>query len=124
MYNFLGKDMKKYLFLIFCIAFFGCAEPNIFDTDASLYQTETEYVFKKDTRILTVYNTLVQSGFSFGEYDVKGQYGDDSFTKMIIKKEKHHWYVMKIKKRINLKLNLKLNEFKSFKCMKQMNYEK
>lgn len=81
--------MKKYLFLIFCIAFFGCAEPNIFDTDASLYQTETEFVFKKDTRILTVYNTLVQSGFSFGEYDVKGQYGDDSFTKMIIKKENY-----------------------------------
>lgn len=81
--------MKKYLFLIFCIAFFGCAEPNIFDTDASLYQTETEYVFKKDTRILTVYNTLVQSGFSFGEYDVIGQYGDESFTKLIIKKENY-----------------------------------
>ena len=45
--------------------------------------------FKKDTRILTVYNTLVQSGFSFGEYDVKGQYGDESFTKMIIKKENY-----------------------------------
>ena len=36
-----------------------------------------------------MYNTLVQSGFSFGEYDVQGQYGDESFTKLIIKKENY-----------------------------------
>ncbi len=77
--------MKKYLFLIFCVVFFGCAEPNIFDTDASLYETDTEYIFNKDTKILTVYNTLVQNGFSFGEYEVVGKYGENPFTKMVIK---------------------------------------